>query len=141
MPGPEEDLAVRPQAHGLVGGEEGAGGEVGAGALAFARMATGEEGRVAAGGGGGLVGHCSAAEGAGEPSGGLEVGRGGDLHEASIGEEGTGALAVGGAELVQVLQDGPELDAEACHEAYGALDGVEAAEGGELVEQEEHGRA
>jgi hypothetical protein len=38
---------------------------------------------------------------------------------------------------VNVLQDRPELDAVAGHEAHSALDGFEAAEGGELIEQEQ----
>ena len=43
---------------------------------------------------------------------------------------------------MNVLQDRPELDAVAGHEAHGALDGGEVAEGGELIEQIEdrHGR-
>ena len=64
------------------------------------------------------------------------------LQDAGIAQEGAGALAVGGAELVNVLQDRPELDAIAGHEAHCALDGGEVAEGGELIQQVEdrHGR-
>ncbi|CAH0499274.1 hypothetical protein NVSP9465_04373 [Novosphingobium sp. CECT 9465] len=40
---------------------------------------------------------------------------------------------------MNVLQDRPELDAVAGHEAHSALDGFEAAEGGELIEQEQDG--
>ena len=43
---------------------------------------------------------------------------------------------------MNVLQDRPELDAVAGHEAHCALDGGEVAEGGELIQQVEdrHGR-
>ena len=78
-----EDLDVRGQAHGLVGGKEGPAGEVGGGALSDRRMAGGAgpaEGR-------GLVLHGRVAEDAGELDGGVEVGRGEDLHEARVGEE------------------------------------------------------
>ena len=34
-----------------------------------------------------------------------------DLEDTGVGQEGAGALPVGGAELVDVLQDRPELDA------------------------------
>ena len=40
---------------------------------------------------------------------------------------------------MNVLQDGPELDAVAGHQAHGALDRGQVAEGGELVEEIEDG--
>ena len=43
-----------------------------------------------------------------------------------------------GAELVEVLEDRPELHAVAGHQPHGALDRFEPAEGGELIEQEQH---
>src|SRR3546814_19013267 len=61
------------------------------------------------------------------------------LQDAGVRQEGAGAALVERAELVNVLQDRPELDAVAGHEAHSALDGFEAAEGGELIEQEQDG--
>lgn len=61
-----------------------------------------------------------------------------DLEDAGIRQEGAGALSIGGTELVDVLQDRPELDAIAGHEAHGAFDWGQMAEGGELVEKIKH---
>ena len=33
-----------------------------------------------------------------------------NLEDGRVGEEGSGALAIGGAELMDILQDRPELD-------------------------------
>jgi len=46
-----------------------------------------------------------------------------DLQDTGIAQEGSGALSVGGPELVDILQDGPELDAVAGHQAHGPLNG------------------
>ena len=61
------------------------------------------------------------------------------LQHAGVGQEGAGAALVERAELVNILQDRPELDAVAGHQAHRPLDGFEAAERGELIEQEQHG--
>ena len=42
---------------------------------------------------------------------------------------------------MEVLEDGPELQAVAGHQPHGALDRLEPAESRELVEQEQHGQA
>ena len=39
---------------------------------------------------------------------------------------------------MQVLQDGPELDPKAGHQSHRPLDRFEPAQGGELIEQEQH---
>ena len=56
-----------------------------------------------------------------------------DLQDAGVGEEGAGALAIGRAQLMDVLQDRPELDAVAGHEGEGALDRREPARAGECT--------
>src|SRR3546814_5710482 len=61
------------------------------------------------------------------------------LQHAGVGQEGAGAALIERAELVDILQDGPELNAVAGHQAHGAFDGFKAAERGELIEQEQHG--
>ena len=121
MSWPEQDLDVRGQAHGLVRSKQGSCGEVGAGAGAGAAVCAGpgQHVRRAAGSVAGVVGHGGVAEALGQPFGGVEVGGGCDLDDPGVGEEGAGVLAVGGAELGEVLQDGPELEAEAGHEAGG----------------------
>ena len=63
-----------------------------------------------------------------------------DLQDAGVAQEGAGALAIGGAELVDILEDRPELDAIARHQAHGALDGGQVAEGGEFIQQVQHRR-
>jgi hypothetical protein len=60
-------------------------------------------------------------------------------YNTGIGEEGAGARAVEAFELMQVLEDGPELHPVAGHEAIGAHDRFERAERGELIEQEQDG--
>lgn len=64
-----------------------------------------------------------------------------DLEHAGIREEGSGAGAIGGFQLVDILEDGPELEAVTRHETHGAFDRGETAEACELVEEEEHGLA
>lgn len=61
-----------------------------------------------------------------------------DLEHAGIREERAGAGAVGGSELVDILEDRPELEAVASHETHGPFDRGETAEACELVEEEEH---
>jgi len=60
------------------------------------------------------------------------------LQDAGVRQEGAGPGAIAGAQLVHVLEDGPELDAIARHQAHGALDGREVAQGREFVEKIEH---
>src|SRR3546814_12844876 len=62
------------------------------------------------------------------------------LQHAGVGQEGAGAALIERAELVDILQDGPELNAVAGHQAHGAFDGFKAAERGELIEQEQQDR-
>src|SRR3546814_2802844 len=50
------------------------------------------------------------------------------LQHAGVGQEGAGAALIERAELVDILQDGPELNAVAGHQAHGAFDGFKAAE-------------
>src|SRR3546814_20442694 len=54
-------------------------------------------------------------------------------------QEGAGAALVERAELVNVLQDRPELDAVARHQAHRPLDGFETAQRGKFIEQEQDG--
>ena len=56
------------------------------------------------------------------------------LQDARVGQEGAGALAVEGAQLVDVLHDRPKLDPVARHKPHGAFYGLQVAQGGELVE-------
>lgn len=49
-----------------------------------------------------------------------------------------GALPVGRAQLVDVLEDRPELDAVTAHQPHCAFDGIETVQRGELVEQEQY---
>ncbi len=62
-----------------------------------------------------------------------------DLEHAGIAHEGAGTAAVGGAQLVDILKDGPELDAVARHQTHGAFDRRQMAKGGEFIEQIEDG--
>ncbi len=61
-----------------------------------------------------------------------------DLEDAGIREEGSGARAIGGLELVDVLENRPELETVTGHETHGAFDRGETAEACELVEEEQH---
>ena len=58
-----------------------------------------------------------------------------DLEDAGIREEGPGAGAIDGFELVDILEDRPELEAVTGHEAHGPFDRGEAAEARELVKE------
>ena len=51
------------------------------------------------------------------------------LQHAGIAEEGAGALAIGGAELVNALQDRPKLHPVASHQAHSLLDRSRVAQG------------
>src|SRR3546814_13910010 len=57
-----------------------------------------------------------------------------DLQDAGVRQEGAGAALVERAELVNVLQDRPELDAVARHQAHRPLDGFETAQRGKFIE-------
>jgi hypothetical protein len=116
LPWPQQHLLVSRQAHGLVGGEQGTADALGGAAVAGGAMPLGVV-RDGVGAAVGLKTDGAVAECLGEPLGGVEVGRGSDLEQAGIGEEGAGALAIGGAQLGQVLPDGPELQAEARHQS------------------------
>jgi hypothetical protein len=59
------------------------------------------------------------------------------LQHPGIRQEGARALAIEGAQLVHILQDGPELQPVSGHQPHGALDGFEPAQGGELIEQKD----
>src|SRR3546814_16481041 len=59
------------------------------------------------------------------------------LQDAGIGQEGAGAALVERAELVNVLQDRPELDAVTGHQPHSALDRFETAQRGKFIEQEQ----
>src|SRR3546814_4806799 len=61
------------------------------------------------------------------------------LQDAGVRQEGAGAALVERAELVNVLQDRPELDAVARHQAHRPLDGFETAQRGKFIEQEQDG--
>src|SRR3546814_14452131 len=61
------------------------------------------------------------------------------LQDAGVGQEGAGAALVERAELVNVLQDRPELDAVTGHQAHSPLDRFEAAARGKFIEQEQDG--
>src|SRR3546814_2603372 len=61
------------------------------------------------------------------------------LQDAGIGQEGAGAALVERAELVNVLQDRPELDAVTGHQPHSALDRFETAQRGKFIEQEQDG--
>jgi len=65
------------------------------------------------------------------------------LQDAGIAQEGAGALAIRGAELMNVLQDRPELDAIAGHQAHGLLTRRQAPQRREFIEEVEdwHRRA
>ena len=60
------------------------------------------------------------------------------MQNARVRQEGARALGIVAAQLVDVLQDRPELRAIARHQPHGTLDRLEAAQRGELVEQEQH---
>lgn len=140
MSRPEEDLDVRGQAHSLVGCEQGPRGKVRAGARAGAAVSAGQQVRRAAGGAACLISHGGVAEALGQPFGGVQVGGCCDLDEAGVGEKGAGVLAIGGAELGEVLENGPELEAQAGHQPGGLQRRLQPAEGGELVQEQQHGR-
>src|SRR3546814_5824462 len=61
------------------------------------------------------------------------------LQDACVRQEGAGAALVERAELVNVLQDRPELDAVARHQAHRPLDGFETAQRGKFIEQDQDG--
>lgn len=138
LAGAEEDLPIVGQAHGLVRGQQGAPAEMGVAAVTGGAVALG----VVRGGEGtavGLEGDRAVTQHPGKPLGRLQVGRGRDLDQSGIGEEGAGGSTIGGAQLGEILQDRPELQAEAGHQPGGLQHRLKAAESGELVEQQ-HGR-
>lgn len=81
------------------------------------------------------------AEEIGDKARGLVIVDAEDLEDAGIGEEGASARAVGGFQLVDILEDRPELETVTGHETHGAFDRGEPAEACELVEEEENGFA
>jgi hypothetical protein len=60
------------------------------------------------------------------------------LKDTGVGQECPGALPIQTAELVDVLQNRPELQAVSGHQAHCALDGLQPPERGKLIEQEQH---
>ena len=56
------------------------------------------------------------------------------VQHTGVGEKCAGTAAVERAELVNILQDRPELDAVAGHQPHCTFDRLQTAEGGELVE-------
>lgn len=58
-----------------------------------------------------------------------------ELQHPGVGQEGIGLLAIDAAQLVNVLQDGPQLDAVARHEPHCLFDGGKMPQGGEFVQQ------
>ena len=63
-----------------------------------------------------------------------------NLDHAGIGQEGAGAFAIERAELVHVLKDRPELQPVARHQPHSPLHCLQAAEGGELVDDDDQAR-
>ena len=132
LSGQEQQLAILGHVADLIGREERATNmllaERDAGGLGVERPAHG------------LENHRFMPEHVGDQAGALVVVDPEYLHDARVREECAGALPVGGAQLMHVLEDGPELEAVAGHQPHGALDRVEAAERCEFVEQVEDGR-
>ncbi len=59
------------------------------------------------------------------------------LNHAGVGHECAGALAIGRLELVDVLEDRPELHSEPRHQPHPAFHRIKTAERGELIKQEQ----
>lgn len=72
----------------------------------------------------------------GEIFGGEIIARREGGQQSGVADEGLPAVAVEGLELVEVLQDRPELDAEPARDARRVLDRRQIAELGEFVEDE-----
>lgn len=81
----------------------------------------------------GLIGDGHRAERFGDPGRGLHVADVEDLNQTGVGEECAGALAVDAAELMQVLEDRPRLQAVAGHKSEGLFQRLRPPQRGELV--------
>jgi hypothetical protein len=132
LPGEEEQLQVLRQIAHLVGGEERAAdvvlAERDSGFLAVERKAHW------------LKDDRLLAEEIRNHSGALLIVDPENLQNASVGEEGSCARTVGRAQLMDILQDRPELNAIAGHEREGALNWRQRPEGGEFIEEIEDRR-
>lgn len=78
------------------------------------------------------------AEQIGDQAGGVVVIDAKNLQDTRVAQEGAGALTVDVAELVDVLEDGPELDAVACHQPHCPFDGRQVTKRREFIEEVQH---
>ena len=105
-----EKLQPRRHLHDFIGGEKIAAREVvGEAGIVTRLVAVGLEP------GGFLADHLA------QPFGRFKIIDPEDLLHPGIGDEGASTFAVEIAELAHILQDGPELEAIARHQAHGAL--------------------
>ncbi len=124
-----QELVFRAELHDFIGGQQIAAREV----VAEAGAVTGFE-AVSLEPGSFLADHLA------QPLRGFKIIHPEDLLHPGIGNERRRALAVEVLELAHVLQDRPELQPIARHQPHGALHGLQTAQSGKLVQQEQRGR-